>query len=348
MPALAPQVLFGKLKAALPVGTTFETPANVIHPAICTAPGFGRLRIYLFTVTPDRSTPGARPPGEFKIQLIIEGQPRAARGSLDLSGATTALLGYSPDYGVFVGWQAHLYTAFAYSANVQVREPLLEEARRSGWAVAEPRKLRQTSEEVRVAFAAGNLMSYLRASREADRKALEGRWREAYLLSKVPNFDAAALPRRSADLAAFVQRERRRLAATRLSRDSRFAPRVKEQFNYSCALCNVQLEIVEAAHIIPVNDEKSRDEVWNGLALCPSHHTLFDARRFLVTPDLAVAIDGDAVSFLQESGRASGIELLTNYTGKRIQAPVFWDTAPAMRNRMRDALSHIQTLAAIG
>jgi len=346
MPALANDVLYMKLQAALPAGTVFESPENAVHPALCTVPGFGRLRIYLFTVTPDRSTPGARPAGEFKIQLIVEGQERPERGALQFSDAHTVLAGYSPDYGVFVAWEARLYRTFAYSANVQVREPLLEEARKSGWAVAEPRRLK-ASWEVRVAFSSGNLMTYLRTAREADARRLEARWREAFFVSKVPNFDAEPLPRRPGDLDEFVRRERRRLASSRLSRDARFAPRVKEQFDYSCALCSVQLEIVEAAHIIPVNDARSSDDVWNGLSLCPSHHTLFDARRFVVTPDLEVKIDITAVQFLHDSGRASGIELLTSFDGARIREPVFWADA-ARQTRMREALAYVRSLSAVG
>lgn len=346
MPALSNASLYRRLLAALPEGTEFHTPENAIHPAEFTVPGFGNVRAYLFTVTPDRSASGKRPADEFKIQLIIEGQVRPARGSLELKSAHTVLLGFSPDFGVFVGWEARLYSNFAYSANVQVREPLLIEARNNGWAVAAPRSLK-SSTEVRSAFAAGNLLPYLRASREADRRELTGTWREAFMLSKAPHYDAKNLPSRVRDLDMYVQHERQRLNTTRLSRDSKFAPRVKKQFDYSCAVCAVQLEIVEAAHIIPVNDPRSSDEVWNGLSLCPSHHTLFDARRFVVDPDLEIAVDDDTVTFLHDSGRASGIELLTNFRGQKIRAPLFWQSSRELQGRMQEALAYNRKLTGI-
>src|SRR6266508_684496 len=182
MPALSNETLFAKLRAALPAGSRFETPAGTIHPAVALVPGFGRTRFYLWTVTPDRSTPGARPPGEFKIQLIIDGQERGARANLNTDGAYAVLLGYSPDYGVFVGWEARHYQNFAYSANVQVREDLLAEGRASGWAVAPPRRS-QNELEVRVAFTPGNLPHFLRSSRQADAEEQQGEWREAFLLA---------------------------------------------------------------------------------------------------------------------------------------------------------------------
>lgn len=260
--------------------------------------------------------------------------------------AYTVLLGYSPDFGVFVAWEARLYTSFAYSANVQVREPLLIEARDSGWAIAEPRAMKG-SLEVRAAFAPGNLAIFLRASREADNRNITGKWREAFLLSKAPHYKAAAVPQRGRDVKGYVERERQRLSITRLTRDAKFGPRVKEQYEYSCAVCGVQLEIIEAAHIIPVNDSKSSDDVWNGLALCPNHHTLFDARRFIVRPNLMVKVDSEAVDFLKESGRASGIELLSQYAGKAVAEPLFWNLSPNLREQMREALAYVCGLTSI-
>lgn len=338
MPALSNASLFKRLRSALPEDTVFHTPENVIHPAEFTVPGIGNVRAYLFTVTRDQSSQG-RPPGEFKIQLIIEGQARSARGSLALQDAYTILLGFSPDFGVFVGWEARLYVSFSYSANVQVREPLLAEARSNGWAVAAPRNLK-ASTEVRVAFSAGNLMPYLRASQAADRRDLLGAWREAFMLANAPNHHAGKLPPRARGLEKYVQQERQRLISTRLSRDARFAPRVKEQFDYACAVCSVQLEIVEAAHIVPVNDTHSSDEIWNGLSLCPNHHTLFDARRFVIAPSLEVVVDNDSITFLESAGRASGVELLTRYRGQRIRAPRFWQSSAELQERMRDALNY--------
>lgn len=346
MPALTNHSLFRRLRAALPDGTEFHTPVDTIHPAEFTVPGFGRVRAYLFTLTPDRSPTGVRPAGEFKLQLIIDGQVRGSRGSLNLDGAYTVLLGFSPDYGVFVGWEASLYVDFAYSANVQVREPILLEARDNGWAVAPPRAIKGST-EVRMAFSAGNLQAFLRANREADRRELKDLWREAFLLSKAPYYDAGTFPTRAPELEKYVERERQRLTTTRLSRDSKFAPRVKEQFGYSCAVCSVQLEIVEAAHIIPVNHQRSSDDVWNGLSLCPNHHTLFDARLFVVEPDLVVRIDDETVTFLEQSGRASGIELLTDFEGEKIRAPRFWRQSSETRDRMKGALAYNCALVGI-
>lgn len=346
MPSLPAATLFTKLRAALPSGTAFETPLGSIRPAECIIPEFGRARFYLFTITPDRSEIGARPPGEYKIQLIIEGQHRPNRGSLNLGEMHTTLLGYSPDFGVFVAWETRLYGDFGFSANVQVGESFLLEARDNGWAVGSPRKLKGST-EVRVGFDPGELIHYLRTSRDADGQALEGLWREAFFLSRVPNYRANRLPARRLRLKEYIDNERKRLTTTRLARNAKFSPLVKEQFNHSCALCHMQLEIVEGAHIIPANNHRGVDKIWNGLALCPNHHALFDAKRFVVRPDLTVIVDFQAVAFLKESGRSSGIELLTDHHDTQIRQPIFWDSEAELTGRMREAFAYTSALAAL-
>lgn len=77
------------------------------------------FRIYLWTCTPDRSAEG-RPQGEYKIQLILPGQQSRERGDFDFNGAYVVLLGYCPDAGVFVAWDASLHRNFSNSKNVQV------------------------------------------------------------------------------------------------------------------------------------------------------------------------------------------------------------------------------------
>jgi len=337
--------LRAKLAGALPNGTRFDTAAEDVHPAIAAIPGFGRARMYVWTVTADRSAPGARPAGEYKIQMILPNQERGTRATLDLAGAFTSLLGYSPDFGVFVGWQAELHAEFAYSRNVQCREELLREARNTGWAVASPRVLRGTGrDEVRIAFTPGNLLHYLRVSREADREGHVGKWREACFLAQTPNA-RGLLPGAERELDENIERQRERVTATRWVRDRTFSAKVKEQYDESCAVCSIQLEIVEGAHIIHVREEGSSDQVWNGIALCPNHHELFDGSAFVVDAELHVRVDEARVEYLEENDLASGIQILTDYRGEPIHPPYFWERDEDLRQRMTQALTR-RTVAA--
>ena len=338
MPALPAKTLWSKVNAVLPRETVMLSKQDEVHPSVVDIPDLETFRIYVWTLTQDRSKQG-RPLGVFKIQLILPGQGAGERGSLDLDSMPTALLGYSADFGVFVGWEARLYTDFGYSANVQVRDDLLVEARDSGWAVAPPRTA-QGQDEVRVAFRPAHLQRFLTASAEADRIGQEGTAREAYFLSRVPKVAIDDAPSEPNALVAYIESARRMISVKRAVRSSSFAQHVKLEFDYACAVCLTQINIVEAAHIVPVS-EGGPDEVWNGIALCPNHHRLFDSRLLLIDPELVVRVDQTIVEFLTESGKGSGIEILQSHDGHGLRKPSFWNADNALRTCMCDALRTI-------
>ncbi len=48
-------------------------------------------------------------------------------------------------------------------------------------------------------------------------------------------------------------------------------------YDFRCAVTGIQLDLVEAAHILPVNAKGSTDSVSNGIALSPTYHAALDA-----------------------------------------------------------------------
>jgi hypothetical protein len=83
-----------------------------------------RLRVYLFNCT---NPPGGRALDEYKVQVILPGQKRAERASLDYSDNRMPLLvayvclSDNSDEGVFVLWDSYIHADFSYSANMQVK-----------------------------------------------------------------------------------------------------------------------------------------------------------------------------------------------------------------------------------
>jgi hypothetical protein len=77
---------------------------------------------------------------------------------------------------------------------------------------------------------------------------------------------------------------RARRAGSALVRDARFSRRVVDAYDGLCAMCGFDVGLVEGAHIYPVSAPGSRDEPWNGLALCANHHLAFD--KHMVGVDL--------------------------------------------------------------
>jgi len=80
-------------------------------------------------------------------------------------------------------------------------------------------------------------------------------------------------------------RERARQATSRLTRDSAFRRVVMEAYGGECAVCGLDFGLLDGAHIYPVSAPESPDRVWNGLALCGTHHSAFDKHIIWVNPE---------------------------------------------------------------
>jgi putative restriction endonuclease len=341
MATLSSDRLLHLLLVALPGSTRLPSP-HAPKPVLLQVPNIGRVRIYLWTTTPDESEQG-RPEGEHKSQIIIPGTPRGSRQHLDINGTPTFVMGYSPLFGVFIIWEAARHQDGAYSKNIQVKADLLQEATEDGWAIDTPRRTR-LGLEVRAAIHPSHLHRFLKLSIEADARDLAGSQRQAFLLANAPDLD-------SLDIAAKidagehvelrdVERARIEATGTRLKRAMGFSKRVLDQFGHRCAICQIQLSILEGAHIIPVHDSKGSDEVWNGLALCRNHHSLFDRRIVLIDSTAFVRADEETLAVLRDAGRLGGYqETIGNYRDNILRClPKFFQDDRDLTRRMAQAL----------
>ncbi len=86
------------------------------------------------------------------------------------------------------------------------------------------------------------------------------------------------------DPAPTAPEERARRATMALVRDQGFRRKVIDAYGGLCAMCGLNLGLVEGAHIYPASAPGSPDEVWNGLALCSNHHGAFDKQLIYVDP----------------------------------------------------------------
>lgn len=298
------------------------------------------FRAYVWTCTPDRSAHG-RPEGEYKIQLILPGQARPTRGDFDFHSSRVALMGYSPDAGVFVVWDATKHRRFSYSKNVQVPSSLIEEAVAVGWA-ADMRDV-DAGVEVRVAVVPWKISHLLRILSVADDSGLQGAERLGFVQSRMSVDDEPNAPQAGEDVAGDGAQARERYLAERLARDSRFATSVKRQYGHACALCGHQLGIVEAAHIVPVSESGSSDESWNGIALCPSHHRLFDRNLIVLDEDLRVDVDAERLRLLVSGGLGAGAESLAEMQDEQASRPSSWKTL-SFRRDMKASLRRRRAL----
>lgn len=338
MPALSDHRLRSVLLGALP-GASVVTDLGHTKPIIVTFPGIGPFRIYLWTTTPDASVQG-RPIGEHKAQIILPGTPRGSVQHLNLADMPTALLGYSPIFGVFTAWDATLHFESSYSKNLQFREELLEACLADGWAVGEIRQTRN-GPEVRVAVHPLHLSRYLQAMALADVQKLRGRRRMEYFMSQRPAL-MSGVEQASTVFEVSPVGARNRVSSQRLARSRAFGPSVLQEFDQTCAICQIQLRIVEGAHIIPIHDDRCRDEVWNGLCLCRNHHRLFDLRIVRLSPSGGIAVEADDINYLRSLGVLGGFDSTVQpFIGRTIRLPNFFYRDVILRKRFQEALSII-------
>ena len=88
--------------------------------------------------------------------------------------------------------------------------------------------------------------------------------------------------------------------ALRRIRETRFKLAVRRIYHERCSLCNIGYHVgrtplaIEAAHIIPVQNDGTSKDVRNGVLLCSNHHTLFDSFAWTLDDHLRVLVTSDA------------------------------------------------------
>jgi len=114
--------------------------------------------------------------------------------------------------------------------------------------------------------------------------------------------------------------ERARRAGTTLVRDARFSRRVVGAYDGLCAMCGLDLGLVQGAHIYPVSAPGSFDEPWNGLALCGNHHLAFDRHLVGVRPQTTEIVFHSQI--LAQVAGSTPVAALVEGTFSRLAAPV--------------------------
>lgn len=207
----------------------------------------------------------------------------------------TALLGWHDGYEVFAAWDIRKHdNQVSKSPSAQVKEEALQGAHVNGFATY----ARQNGEIV-IAFRREFLGEYLHAARRLHSGGAAAR--DFSILNKVGDL-------RPKDIDAIHNMERRWIVATiaRRYRAADFRRRVLSAYGHRCAVCGLQLDLVEAAHINPVTERTSTDETANGLALCPLHHAAYDRRVISITESYNVEVSETRMATLATANRGAG------------------------------------------
>lgn len=271
-----------------------------------------RLLVYIWNLTTG-GPPTVRPAGEYRIQLTGVSPPLRVEPN-----SQTLLLGWHEDLGVFAGFDVQRHLTFSLrSPSIQIRENTLGEAFQRGLAFQS-----RGNNEIAAAFAPDQFMNYVLQQRPLH---LFRRSQELELL-RTASTGHEPVP----EDVEIVPRERREVVrtVTEWTRRRDFRIRVLSAYGHHCALCQVQLQLVEAAHIIPVGAPGSNDQTSNGLALCLLHHGAYDDSLVGVREDYHIIANSAKLGELQRTNLASGEQLLRSLVCNTILLPKSQDDWP--------------------
>lgn len=101
-----------------------------------------------------------------------------------------------------------------------------------------------------------------------------------------------------------------------------FRQAVIEAYDCKCSFCGMKLPSpdslaweVEAAHIVP-NNARGKDDVWNGLALCRTHHWAFDVGWLTLSHRFTVAVSSRLNNLPTAFGQIGSVDLIRMFKKK--------------------------------
>lgn len=247
-----------------------------------------------------------RDPNELRIQVTGVERFRVEEGT------KTLVLGWSEDDRMFAGFDVrkHLISMKGRSPSFQIRRETLAAAATQGFSP----QIRG-NEEIAIAFRPDFFATYVQeleclhgtAEHAEDLRVLQ---RIAEEPAELKIEDIPASPRRMV-----LQQIQRKV------RDQRFRRNVLAAYDFRCAMSGIQLDLLDAAHLIPVEHERGTDETRNGICLSAIHHRAFDQGLVGIRKDLSLVVNERRLGDLRALGWDGGIDLFKSTLRDQILLP---------------------------
>ncbi|MFH0808934.1 MAG: HNH endonuclease [Pseudomonadota bacterium] len=227
-------------------------------------------------------------PYEYRIQVT----GLASQQFVQDPGRETIILGWYDELGIFAAFDIRRHTApLGDSPSIQIHRDALEEAYKFGLGFH-----RKENGEMAVALQPPFMGFYL-----DNREALHDVGMHERDLNVLRH--AAHEPSKVDEEQVYTATESRRqtiISVKKAVRDNSFKERVLTAYGRKCAVCGLQLELVEAAHIVPVSYPDSNDHTSNGLALCSLHHSAFDRHLIEISDDHRISVVEPSLARLRD------------------------------------------------
>lgn len=118
----------------------------------------------------------------------------------------------------------------------------------------------------------------------------------------------------------------------RNKRDPKFRKIVNHAYDSKCAMCGIQLELVEAAHIIPHSHKAGTDDISNGISLCKLHHYAYDRGLIYFDSSFNIFFNDKKIEYLTKVNMDSGFRKFQNMSYHQISLPISSALHPSEEN----------------
>ncbi|HMM91845.1 HNH endonuclease [Bradyrhizobium sp.] len=273
------------------------------------------VQVYIWNITHGGRN---RSVDEYRIQ---------ATGVLQFNSKPNArnlVLGWWDDVGVFAGWDIRQHRGpLGTSPSLQISETALRKAVLGGFA-----PYVKDNNETAIAFKPefiGTYIRFLQALHDSGSVPAEAAILKR--LSESPD----RINERNIDEEVAEERKRALVSTWRAIRAIDFRERVLTAYSCRCAMCGIQLRLVDGAHILPVSEPTSSDRTANGIALCALHHRAYDCGLVTFDSTLKIHVNDLTIRMLRADDEVAGLKEFRKALRPIICAPQDKRDRPAVR-----------------
>jgi putative restriction endonuclease len=266
--------------------------AHPFHVVVSYRSAEYKARLYIWNVT--HGGGAARAANEFRIQVTgVEGDIRA------LPGGQALVLGWDPVDEVFAAFDPKRHEKpSTESPSIQISRKTLHAGQAAGMASQV-----RANGETALAFRPDFICTYI-----AEQTNLHALGEDPVALAALVATAQAAPAAPPALPEAPPERQHVLRQVVEAVRAHDFRQRVLTAYGRRCAVCGIALELLQAAHIVPVGEPGGTDETSNGIALCSLHHDAYDRGLIAVTPDYKIRISEPMLEAHRKAGLDHGEE----------------------------------------
>lgn len=273
------------------------------------------VQIYIWQLFP--LVKSLKPVDEYRIQITgvdqFESEP----------DGKTLILGWWDEGSVFAGFDFNKHSwALGFSPSIQIREEALRKAHTNGFAPWE-----KDNQEIAIAFRPDFFVEYIR-----NLKDLHSFGESDTDLQVLADISESKDEINDKTLESVTQKRRTAVVnVKRKQRDNSFKSRVLTSYGQKCAICGIQLKLIDAAHIVPVEHHGS-DETNNEIGLCALHHRAFDRSLLTINEKYQILTNSSRMDKFKEIGLDGGMEKFFNDLRAIIHLPPAVSDRPHLEN----------------